>query len=222
VHTTRRWVSKSNAKLGPRIPPAAVTVSRSGKPANTAGTTLGHPIRHLHFPHQNTLDRRPQSFFESMSCSIFLSRLKRNLLSRKMLIPHPKHPPFLVMPRFKNLTSRMDQETGGNVIDLHATLQLGRKAGPTGRRQLDRGRDQVVLPAGVTLGRAARSGCPERHTRGCHCGRQDRRVTSVGFRSVPVGGSGGGVFADGGWQWRSGAESGAGAGVELSPMATAR
>jgi len=35
-----------------------------------------------------------------------------------------------------------------------------------GRRQLDRGRDQIVLQAGVALGRAARSGRPERGTGG--------------------------------------------------------
>jgi transposase len=29
-----------------------------------------------------------------------------------VFLPHPKNPPFLVMPRSKNLTSRMDQETG--------------------------------------------------------------------------------------------------------------
>jgi hypothetical protein len=29
-----------------------------------------------------------------------------------VLLSHPKNPPFLVMQRLKNLTSRMDQETG--------------------------------------------------------------------------------------------------------------
>ena len=43
----------------------------------------------------------------------------------------------------------------------------------------------------------ARSGRSERRARGCHCGRQDRGVTPVGFRSVPIGGSGGRVFAVG-------------------------
>jgi hypothetical protein len=37
----------------------------------------------------------------------------------------------------------------------------------------------------------------------------------VGFRSVPVGGSGGGVFPRAGAGWRSDEESGAGAGCEL-------
>ncbi len=55
MHTTGRQVSKSNSKLGPRIAPAPVTVSRSEKPQNATGTTLSHPIRHLHLPHQNTL-----------------------------------------------------------------------------------------------------------------------------------------------------------------------
>ncbi len=49
-----------------------------------------------------------------------------------------------------------------------------------------------------------------RRARGCHCGRQDRGVTPVGFWPVPVGGSGGRVFADGSERWRSGAESGEG------------
>ena len=57
--------------------------------------------------------------------------------------------------------------------------------------------------------RAAHSGRAERRTRGCHCGRQDRTVTAVGFRSVPVGESGGGVF-EGGLRWRESAEGGAG------------
>jgi SpoVK/Ycf46/Vps4 family AAA+-type ATPase len=56
-----------------------------------------------------------------------------------------------------------------------------------GRRQLDRRRDQVVLQAGVALGRAARSGCAERGPGGCHCGRQDRVAQAVGLWSVPVG-----------------------------------
>ena len=37
---------------------------------------------------------------------------KRNLLFTEMLLFHPKKPPFLVMPRFRNLTSRLDQEIG--------------------------------------------------------------------------------------------------------------
>jgi len=49
------------------------------------------------------------------------------------------------------------------------------------RHQLDRRRNQVVLSAGQFVGRPARSGRAERRTRGCHCGRQDRRVTPVGF-----------------------------------------
>ena len=65
-------------------------------------------------------------------------------------------------------------------------------------------------------------GRAERRTRGCHCGRHDRRVTPVGLRSVPVGGSGGRVFAVGGRQWRSGAESVAGAGSELSVAGAGR
>jgi hypothetical protein len=72
------------------------------------------------------------------------------------------------------------------------------------------GRDQVVLQAGVALGRAARSSRSERRTRGGDRGRLDRCFTPVGLGPVPVGGSGGGVFAGEGW-WRwSGAESGAG------------
>ena len=40
------------------------------------GSRTARSDRDLHFPHQNTLDRGPQSFFESTSCSIFLSRLR--------------------------------------------------------------------------------------------------------------------------------------------------
>ena len=71
----------------------------------------------------------------------------------------------------------------------------------TQRHQLDRRRDQIVLQTGVTLGRAARSGRAERRACGFDRGRQDREPAPVGLRSVPVGGSGGGVFAVGGW-WR--------------------
>jgi len=78
-----------------------------------------------------------------------------------------------------------------------------------GGRQLDGGRDQVVLQAGVAARCAARSGRPERRARGCHCGRQDRGSPAVGLRSVPVGRPGGGVFASGAI-WQSGAEGGAG------------
>ena len=78
------------------------------------------------------------------------------------------------------------------------------------RHQLDRGRDQIVLQAGVALGRAAHSGRPERRARGCHCGRQDRGVTPMGFRSVPVGGPGGRVFAVGRREWWADAEDGEG------------
>jgi len=77
------------------------------------------------------------------------------------------------------------------------------------RHQLDRSRDQVVLQAGVALGRPARSGRSERRTRGCHCGRQDRGSTPVGLRKMFVGGSGRRVFAVGS-RWSEGAESGAG------------
>ena len=76
VDSGRHQVSTSNAKLGPRITPAPVAEARSGKSQHPAGPTLGNPIRHLHLPHQNTLHRRPQSFFESTSCNIFLSRLR--------------------------------------------------------------------------------------------------------------------------------------------------
>ena len=77
------------------------------------------------------------------------------------------------------------------------------------RHQLDWGRDQVVLQACQFIGCPARSGRPERSARGYHCGGQDREPAAVGFRSVPVGGSSGGVFAVG-RSWRKGAESGAG------------
>jgi hypothetical protein len=81
---------------------------------------------------------------------------------------------------------------------------------PPRRHQLDRCRDQVVLQAGVPARCAARSGRPERRTRGCHCGRQDREPAAVGLGKMPVGGSGWGVFAGGSGYWREGAEGGAG------------
>jgi hypothetical protein len=59
------------------------------------------------------------------------------------------------------------------------------------------------------------SGLP---SRGCNCGRQDRGPTPVGLGSVPVGGSGWRVCAVGRGEWRSGAESRAGAGGELSGL----
>jgi len=78
-----------------------------------------------------------------------------------------------------------------------------------GRRQLDRCRDQVVLQVGTTARCPTHSGRTERRTRSCDRGRQDRGVTPVGLGSVPIGGSGGSVFAVG-RSWRKGAESGAG------------
>ena len=41
-----------------------------------------------------------------------LRQRKCDLLYCEGLLSHPKNPPFLVMTRLKNLTSRMDQETG--------------------------------------------------------------------------------------------------------------
>jgi hypothetical protein len=79
-----------------------------------------------------------------------------------------------------------------------------------GRRQLDRRRDQVVLQAGESSGRAARSGSAERRPRGGHGGREDRGVTPVGFRKMPVGRSGGRVFPRAGAGWCSSQAGGAG------------
>ena len=55
-----------------------------------------------------------------------------------------------------------------------------------------------------------------RRPRGGHFGRQDRGSPAVGLRSVPVGGSGGRVFAAGRGEWRSSAESRAGVWGELN------
>jgi len=52
---------------------------------------------------------------------------------------------------------------------------------------------------------------PSGRPSGCHCGRQDRGATAVGFGSVLVGGSGGRVFAVGS-RWSESAEGRAGAG----------
>ena len=56
----------------------------------------------------------------------------------------------------------------------------------------------------------------ECHRRDFNCGQQDRGVTPVVLRKMFVGESSGCVFAVGRGEWRSGAESGAGAGGELS------
>ncbi len=72
-----------------------------------------------------------------------------------------------------------------------------------------------MLSARGPARRTARPGRPERRARGRHCGRQDREPAAVGLRSVPLGGLGGGVFTDGD-RSRERAESGAGAGGELS------
>ena len=96
---------------------------------------------------------------------------------------------------------------GNGESDL-ATQLVVNSSQPT-RHQLDRRRDQVVLQAGVALGRTATSGFAECRARGCDCGRQDRGVTTVGFQSVPVGRSSGCVF-EGGSRCRKGAEGGAG------------
>jgi len=98
---------------------------------------------------------------------------------------------------------------------LRAALRARREAAQARRRPVDRCRDQVVLQARVALGRAAHSSRPECRTCGRDCGRQDRRVTPVGFRSVPVSWSGGRVFADGRDEWWSGQAGGAWAGGEL-------
>jgi hypothetical protein len=58
VDSGRRQVSTSNAKLGPRITPAPITASPSGKPQNTAGPTLSNVIRYRYFPYKNTLAPR--------------------------------------------------------------------------------------------------------------------------------------------------------------------
>jgi hypothetical protein len=44
LYPTGRQVSKSYAKLGPRITPAPVTVGRSGKPEHSTGSTFGSPV----------------------------------------------------------------------------------------------------------------------------------------------------------------------------------
>jgi hypothetical protein len=80
---------------------------------------------------------------------------------------------------------------------------------------VDRCRDQVVLQARGPARRAARPGSPERRARGSYGGRQDREVTPVGLGSVPVGGTGGRVFADGAGRGEGKADR-QGAGGELS------
>jgi len=77
------------------------------------------------------------------------------------------------------------------------------------RHPMDRSRDQELLSARGPARRAARPGRPERPARGRHCERQDRVAPPVGFRSVPLGGSGGRLHAAGGW-WRERAAGAAG------------
>ncbi len=60
------------------------------------------------------------------SARLSLPQSESYLLFRKMLLPHPKNPPFLVMPRSKNLTSRMDQETGRTSTTRRRLLPHGR------------------------------------------------------------------------------------------------
>jgi len=71
-----------------------------------------------------------------------------------------------------------------------SALTARREAGPPGWRQLDGRRDPELLQASLAARRAACSGRAECRPRGCHCGRQDRGVTPVGLRSVPLGRSG--------------------------------
>ena len=63
---------------------------------------------------------------------------------------------------------------------------------------------------------SADPGQSERGARGCDCGRQDRGSSPAGLGPVPLGGSGRRLLVAGRGEWRSGAESDAGAGGELS------
>jgi hypothetical protein len=84
-----------------------------------------------------------------------------------------------------------------------------------------RARRPPTLAAAVLAGRQPNSNTPPPtgparrwlqvgYARGCHFGRQDRGVTPVGLRSVPIGGSSGRVFAVRRGEWRSGQAGGAG------------
>jgi hypothetical protein len=86
----------------------------------------------------------------------------------------------------------------------------GSAGDPANRMRMRCGSTLLRQPATLHDGRA------EHRPHGCHYGRQDRGSSPVGFRSVPVGGAGAGVFTDGRRWWWTGAEYGAGAGGELS------
>jgi hypothetical protein len=58
-----------------------------------------------------------------------LPQSKRDLLFRKVLLSHPKNTPFLVMSKVKNLTSRMDQETGRTSSRLEILAACGLRDG---------------------------------------------------------------------------------------------
>jgi hypothetical protein len=159
---------------------------------------------HVHCNHHRTHDRPAHQQPADNPTHQHASKPTRTL--RRPETPHQdgrRETLVHVAGRQKDLGPRTAHDSRPSVSCRPGTA-LGQMT-PTGP-----GPRSVVLQAGVALGRAARSGRPERRPRGCHCGRQDRGLTPVGLGSVPVGGPGWGVFAGGGWQWRSGAESRAG------------
>jgi hypothetical protein len=118
-------------------------------------------------------------------------------------------------PRLASNRTQQNAESGRARTNREIRARTDTRSG-TNRARLGRIGQILGRISGESQLSSARSGRPERCTRGCHCGRQDRRVTAVGFRKMFVGRSGGRVFAVGEWWWTAGAEGGAGAGGELS------
>ena len=71
---------------------------------------------------------------ERPACPTRLAERERDALIRDVLLSHPKNQPFPVMPRFTNLTSWMDQETGrmSNPSRRNRIEQRGSDSSPCG------------------------------------------------------------------------------------------
>ena len=102
--------------------------------------------------------------------------------------------PGLVCFRFG--ISRTDGSFGGaaSAPPEEAVLAKLLANGPANTRCRMSSRATLAIGTGSIYGSRPTRGMS---SRGSHCGRQDRGTTPVGLRSVPVGGSGGRVFATG-------------------------
>ena len=75
----------------------------------------------------------------------------------------------------------------GHLADLLPEVWAGPQPAEAGRRRLQRGRDQGLLPAGGAAGRLAGRGGPERGARGPDGPRVGRAAAAVGLGPLPVG-----------------------------------